>query len=137
MFEVRNSTHEDLQNRFLAHMLGDTEFGEIELHEINPVAKFTVELLDSLRDLTNLLNRYFASLYALSDDQSLIAFLASLAKGISSTSFSRRVFHLIVSQTRLLSSLLVIIKLKTQEDLSAMKFEVSIILDMLWNGRQL
>jgi hypothetical protein len=126
---------QELNSRFLAQMLGNRPFKEVSLAEVAPFSKFTVDLLDSLRDLTNLLNRFFASLYALSDDQSLIAYLSGLAQGITATEFSPRVFHFMVSQNRMLSSLLVIIKLKTQDELQSMKFEVGIMLDILWNSR--
>lgn len=126
---------EELRSRFLAHILGDQELVSISQAELPKLAIYTIELMDSLRDLTILLNRYFSSLYALSDDQSLIANLSGLAQGLHSSIYSTRVFHFIVSQHRQLASLLVVIKLKTTEELASMKFEVAIVLDILWTSK--
>lgn len=130
-----HQVEQELRSRLQAHLLGRQELESIREADIPKLALFAVEVLDGLRELTNLLNRYFSSLYSLSDDQSLIANLAGLAQGLHSADYSVRLFHCLVSQHRLLASLLVVVKLKSIEDLRDMKFEVAIVLDILWNSR--
>lgn len=78
-FEVDQSVVDPL---FLAHMLENHPFDEPGKNQISRFSFSLIWLLDSVRDYTNSLNRFFSSLYSLSDDHLLIRSLVEIASKV-------------------------------------------------------
>ena len=70
---------EKLDDSFFAHMLDNHPFEDIRRNSFGSYAFSLNSLLETIRNLTNTMNRFFSSLYSLSEDHLLIKSLAELA----------------------------------------------------------
>jgi hypothetical protein len=125
----------EIDPRFATYMFGNREFPAINSDQISSFSRSTVLVVDILRDLVTIVNKYFSSLYSLSDDQSIISHLVSIASSISHSWHHRRCLLMFMSQNRMLSSLLEVLKVKSAEALSEAKFDIAVVLDIVMHRR--
>lgn len=122
--------------RFATYLFCNREFPALSTGQIRSFARSTVLVIDMLRDLATMVNKYFSSLYSLSDDQSIIGHLVAIAASVAHCWHRRRCLLLFIQQSRMLASLLVVLKLKSDDSLADAKFDIAVVMDIVASCRQ-
>jgi hypothetical protein len=121
----------ELDPTFAVHIFGDKPFAAVPVSAVQRYAQSTVLVFDMLRDLATTIDRFFACLYSLSDDQSIIGNLVTLASLVARSADACRCLLLIASQTNMLASLLIVLKVKSPEQLGQAKYDIAVVTDIV------